>query len=131
MSSNGGFHDLLDLYVTDHGDGRARAELEAGDRHLNGHGTVHGGAIAVSQRLAMGTAVAAAGADGPVTVEMKVTYLRPGEPGTLVADATVRKRGKRVIVVEAEVTQGGETVALANATSVNVAEERSPVDGRR
>ena len=121
MSGTGGFHDLLDLDVTDHGDGRARAELLADDRHLNGHGTVHGGAIASLCDTAMGMAVAAAGADGPVTVEMKVTYLRPGEPGTLVAEATVRKRGTRVIVVEAEVTQEGETVALANATFTDVA----------
>ena len=36
------------------------------------------------------------------------------------ADAQVRKRGKRVIVVEAEVTQQGETVALASGTFTDV-----------
>ena len=120
MSDDTGFRALTGVTITDHGDGRARAVLDADDRHLNAHGTVHGGAIATLCDSAMGTAVAAAGADGPVTVEMKVTYLRPGERGEVVADAEVRKRGKRVIVVEAEVTQQGETVALASGTFTDV-----------
>src|SRR4051812_49509147 len=120
MANETGFRQLIGVIVTDHGDGRARAVLEADDRHLNAHGTIHGGAIATLCDSAMGTAVAAAGADGPVTVEMKVTYLRPGEPGEGVANAEVRKRGKRVIVVEAEVTQEGETGALAAGTFTDI-----------
>jgi len=120
MANETGFRQLIGVIVTDHGDGRARAVLDADERHLNAHGTVHGGALATLCDSAMGTAVAAAGADGPVTVEMKVTYLRPAEPGEVVADAEVRKRGKRIIVVEAEVTQENETVALASATFTDV-----------
>src|SRR5438270_13600410 len=111
MSDDTGFRALTGVTITDYGDGRARAVLDADDRHLNGHGTVHGGAIATLCDAAMGSAVAAAGAEGPVTVEMKVTYLRPGERGQVVAVAEVLKRGKRVIVVDAYATQEGETVA--------------------
>ena len=32
-------------------------------------------------------------------------------PGTLVVDAQVRKRGRRITIVEAEVSQEGELVA--------------------
>ena len=51
---------------------------------------------------------------------MKVIYLRPAERGKVVAAAEVRKRGKRIIVVEAEVTQEDGTVALASATFTDV-----------
>ncbi|CAA9448046.1 MAG: hypothetical protein AVDCRST_MAG01-01-4283, partial [uncultured Rubrobacteraceae bacterium] len=54
----------------------------------------------------------------PVTVEMKVNYMAPGKPGVILSEASVRKAGKRMTVVEAEVVQddGGEVVALATGT---------------
>ena len=119
MQTSGGFHQLLDLEVLDRHDGRADVALDADDRHLNAHGTVHGGAIATLVDTAMGAAVTATeGGERPVTIEMKVTYLEPGMPGRLVAKAVVRKRGKRITIVEAEVNQEGsdELVALALAT---------------
>ncbi len=93
-----------------------RVVLEAGEQHLNPHGTVHGGVLATMIDVAMGHAVAA-GTDGaPVTVSLTVTYLEPGRPGRLEATAQVRKRGKRLTVVEAEVVQDGDVVADALAT---------------
>ena len=98
-------------------DGVARVRLVASDRHLNAHGTVHGGVIASLVDVAMGTAVVAADAEAhPVTIEMKVTYLEPGMPGELVAVAKVRKHGRRVSIVEAEVMQEGELIAHAIST---------------
>ena len=111
-----GFRALVGLQVVDHGDGTAVVTLDADDRHLNPYGTVHGGAIATLVDVAMGGAVAAAGAEAPVTIEMKLTYLEPGRPGEVRAEAKVRKRGKRLTIVEAEVTQDGELVALALGT---------------
>ena len=110
------FRDLIGLELLDQGDGRATVAITADDRHLNDHGTVHGGVIATLADTAMGMAVASDG-QSPVTVEMKVTYVHPGEAGPLQAAALVRKRGKRVTIVEAEVTDGeGELVALALGT---------------
>jgi uncharacterized protein (TIGR00369 family) len=114
--SDEGFRGLVGLDVVEAGDGRAVVVLDAGDRHLNPYGAVHGGAIATLVDVAMGGAVAAAGAEAPVTIEMKVTYLEPGKPGELRAEAKVRKRGRRITIVEAEVTQGDDLVALALAT---------------
>src|SRR5688500_5043243 len=102
MQTPGGFHELLGLELLDKHDGQADVALDVGDRHLNAHGTVHGGAIATLVDTAMGAAVTATeGGERPVTIEMKVTYLEPGEPGRLVAKALVRKRGKRITIVEA------------------------------
>lgn len=114
-----GFHQLVGLEPKECDDGWSRVVLHAEDRHLNAHGTVHGGAMATLCDTAMGMAVVAAGAESPVTIEMKVTYLRPAERGELAAQAQVRKTGKRIVVVEAEVTQEGETVALASGTFAN------------
>ena len=116
MQTSGGFHELLGLELLDKDDGEANVVLDAEDRHLNAHGTVHGGAIATLVDTAMGAAVTATeGGERPVTIEMKVTYLEPGMPGRLIANACVRKRGKRITIVEAEVTQDGSDDLIAHA----------------
>ena len=109
-----GFRDLVGLRVDPPGDGngegRARTILEAGPDHLNPHGTVHGGVLATLADVAMGEAAALEGNLG-VTIEMKVTYLSPGEPGEIAADARVIKRGQRITIVEVELTQGEDMIA--------------------
>jgi uncharacterized protein (TIGR00369 family) len=111
-----GFREHIALQVEAGEEGTGTVLLDAGDEHLNPHGTVHGGVLASMIDVAMGTAVAAAGGESPVTVALTVTYLEPGQPGRLEARARVRKRGKRLIVVEAEVVQDGDVVADALGT---------------
>ena len=110
------FREHIALQVEPGDEGTGSVYLDAGEQHLNAHGTVHGGVLASMIDVAMGTAVAASGGDSPVTVSLTVTYLEPGQPGRLEARAKVRKRGKRLIVVEAEVVQDGDVVADALAT---------------
>ena len=107
-----GFYEHVDMQVQPGG----VVVLDAAEQHLNKHGTVHGGVLATMIDVAMGTAVATTGGESPVTVSLTVTYLEPGQPGDLTATARVRKRGKRLIVVEAEVVQDGDVVADALAT---------------
>lgn len=108
-----GFRELVGAELSEAGDGRAVVRLRAGRRHLNPGGTVHGGAIStlvdVSMAEAIGTTVAEDG-ERPVTVEMRVNYMASGRPGAIISEARVRKGGKRMTVVEAEV------VALATGT---------------
>jgi uncharacterized protein (TIGR00369 family) len=116
-----GFRDLVGLEVEPVADGVARVTLDADDRHLNPLGTVHGGVIAALVDTAMGEAVVTTtGGERPATIDMTVAYLEPGRPGRLVATAEVRKSGRRVTIVEADVTQpdpdGDEAVAHAVAT---------------
>ena len=112
-----GFREHVALQVEPLEDGTSRVVLDAGEQHLNPHGSVHGGVLATMIDVAMGTAVATTGGQSPVTVSLTVTYLEPGRPGQLAATARVRKRGKRLMVVEAEVVQdGGDVVADALAT---------------
>jgi uncharacterized protein (TIGR00369 family) len=111
-----GFHEHVELQVT--GDGTV--VLDAKEQHLNRAGAVHGGMLATMIDTAMGAAVFAGTDQAPVTVALTVTYLEPGKPGRLEATARVRKRGKRLTVVEAEVVQGGDVVADALGTFATI-----------
>jgi uncharacterized protein (TIGR00369 family) len=111
-----GFREHVGLQVEPGEEGTGRVVLDAGDDALNPHGTVHGGVLATMLDVAMGTAVATTGGESPVTVSLTVTYLEPGRPGRLEATARVRKRGRRLMVVEGQVVQEGELVADALAT---------------
>ena len=104
-----GFQGLVGLTIVSTSEDAAVLELEAGDEHLNRHGTVHGGAIATLIDTAMGAAIAREG-EAPVTIEMKVTYLEPAPPGVLRGAASVRRRGKRITIAEVEVTDAAEEV---------------------
>ncbi len=117
-----GFRGLVGIRVGEREDGASRVRLEADDRHLNVHGTVHGGAIATLVDVSMGEAVATTTDEDeqPVTIEIKVNYLEPGTTGTLTCSAQVLKRGKRFTVVSAEVVQGDEVVAEAIGTFTTV-----------
>ena len=112
-----GFRDLVGLTIVEsEGDDVVTVALDADERHLNAHGTVHGGAIATLCDTAMGAAVFT-GDNAPVTIEMKVTYLEPVPPGRVLATARVRRRGSRVTIVETDVTDvDGASVAHAIAT---------------
>lgn len=117
MTDAADFGALVGLRPVEMQDGRASVVLDATERHLNAHGTVHGGAIATLVDTAMGRAVVAADGEAhPATIEMKVTYLEPGRVGELRADAQVRKKGSRISIVEAEVHQDGELIAHAIST---------------
>ena len=100
-----GLGELLGIEVVDTEADGAAVELDADGRHLNAHGTVHGGTIASLVDVAMGAAVRRedTGDGAPVTIEMKVTYLRPAHPGRLRAEAAIRRRGKRIVIAEVDV----------------------------
>ena len=116
------FHDLLGLDVDLDGDS-ATITLDAGDQHLNGHGFVHGGALATLADTAMGAALnAATGPDAaPVTVSLVMTYLEPAPAGPTKATGTITRKGKRITIAEATVTaEDGTVVATAVGTFTTV-----------
>lgn len=115
-----GFNEMVGIPGGEGADGVATLTLTAGEGHLNPAGTVHGGAIATLIDVVMGRAVASVfdGDERPVTIEIKVNYLEAGQVGELVAESRVSRRGRRFMVVHADVTQRetGETVAEAIGT---------------
>ena len=116
MDDQGFRHHIGLEHVENEGEDVSVVALDADERHLNAHGSVHGGAIATLCDSAMGAAVWT-GDNRPVTIEMKVTYLEPVPAGRVIAKARVRRRGSRITIVECDVTDGGgEDVAHAIAT---------------
>ena len=118
-----GFTDYVGADVAETANGRAVVVLDAGEHHSNRHGSVHGGAVATLVDTAMGAAVHSAfdGEKAPVTVEMKVTYLEPAPVGRLIATAQVKRAGKRITIVETEVTSdAGDLVAHGIGTFTTV-----------
>ena len=114
--------ELLGIEVDRSSKDSAVATLTADERHLNPGGTVHGGAIATLVDVAMGAAVFAGGEDDerPVTIEIKLNYLEAADAGPLQATATVRRRGSRFTVLEAEVTQHDQVIAFATGSFTTV-----------
>ena len=119
MSQDTGFRELVGTELASTGEGCAVVEVHAEERHLNPGGTVHGGVVYTLVDVSMAEALKTTipeGDERPVTIEIKVNYLEPGKAGTLTSTAQVRKGGKRVTIVEAEVAQDSEVVALATGT---------------
>ena len=119
MTGVPGFTGLLGLTVDEHPEpGSSRVLLNAAEQHLNAAGGVHGGVLASLVDSAMGQAVRSVTEDGQglATSQLTVTYLNPGKPGQLVATAQVRKRGKSLVVCDADVEQDGRPVVHAVAT---------------
>ena len=69
--------------------GRAVVELEAGPRHANPMGTLHGGVLCDIADAAMGMAYAATLDEGETftTLELKINFLKPVWAGRLIATA--------------------------------------------
>src|SRR5919198_5898100 len=82
---------LLGRNVLEAANGRARVAYEAREEFLNRRGVIQGGFLAAMLDSAMGIAAATKVADGiaPVTIEMKVNFLRPAKAGRLIAEARV------------------------------------------
>jgi len=103
--------------------GRAVFELEAGERHHNPMGTLHGGVYCDLADAAMGYAYAATLADGEsfTTVELRVNFLRAVREATPTAEARVVKAGSSLGYVECEVKdEGGRLVAKAASTCMKL-----------
>src|SRR5256886_14385003 len=68
---------------------------------------VHGGAIAALADMALASAGASVAGDGEVvtTVDLRVDFLRPGRPGTLLARGRVSRRTRRLCFAAASVEQ--------------------------
>ncbi|WP_375490742.1 PaaI family thioesterase [uncultured Jatrophihabitans sp.] len=112
------FADDVGITGLTSGDGEARANLEAQDRHLNPAGAVHGGVMATLVDVAMGAAVRTmiGDDDAAATTQLTLAYLRPGKPGMLTVHAHVGKQGEHILVCAAQVEQDGKQLIEALAT---------------
>ncbi|HXO21021.1 MAG TPA: PaaI family thioesterase [Thermoanaerobaculia bacterium] len=114
--------ELIGFRFTAFENGEIRAELEAGQRHHNPMGTVHGGVLCDLADAAMGTAFAATLEEGEsfATVSLAASYLRAVREGLLSATARVVHRGRNVGHVECEIVdaKGRQVARFASACTV-------------
>lgn len=111
--------------------GKAVFTMEAGPRHTNPMGTLHGGILCDLADAAMGVAFATELKEGEsfTTLELKINFLKPVWNARLNAEARVVKRGKTVGLVECDVTdETGSLVARATSTCLTLAGKQA--DGR-
>ena len=109
-------------FSVDKGDGTATASLDVDERHLNPQGTVHGGIPFMMLDTAMGAAAVSVIPEGfwCTTIDIHTRFLRPCGVGHISAMATVRRAGRRVVHVDAIVTdtENREVVSAAGTFAV-------------
>lgn len=124
--------ELVGFEVTRIDEGRAEVRFEAGARHHNPMGTVHGGILCDVADAAMGLAYASTldRDETFTTLELKVNFLRPVRDGVLRATGRVVNGGRSVGLVACEVVdERGRLVAHATSTCMTLRGDRA--DGRR
>lgn len=107
--------------------GHAIFEMEAGERHHNPMGTLHGGIFCDLADAAMGFAYASTLAEDEsfTTIELKINFLRAVRQGKLTAEARVVKAGSTLGYVECAVNdQNGKLVAKAASTCIKLRQDR-------
>ena len=111
--------ELIGFELAESGNGRAVVLLEAGEKHFNPMGTIHGGILCDIADAAMGIAFAStlAPSESFTTVELKINFLRPVRIAKLRAEGRVIQRGRTVGYVECEITdENSKLVAKSNST---------------
>ncbi len=85
--------------------GVATASLTIDGQHLNPNGVVHGAVLFALVDTAMGKATMSTVEDGNycASVELSLRFIRPAAVGELLAVATVVKRGKSIVHLDARV----------------------------
>ena len=119
---------LIGFSLTSIQPGRAVIEFEAGEKHANPMGTLHGGVLCDITDAAMGLAYAAAlGEDETfTTLELKINFLKPVWKGKLRAVGKVVKQGRTVGLAECDVMDGQEKlVARASSTCMTLRGEQA------
>lgn len=92
---------LIGFNIVEIGNGLAVMELEAGEKHANPMGTVHGGVICDVADAAMGAAYYSTleGEETFTTLELKINFLKPVWQGLIRAEGRVIRKGKTIASV--------------------------------
>ncbi len=101
------YHRYLGITVVEQADGYGKIVLRKGETTPGGiGGSVHGGVLAAMVDIAMLVAIfpMQAGEQPAGTAELGITYLRQAHGDNIFAVATVVKRGRRISLVEVDIT---------------------------
>lgn len=119
LGESSSFYKLLNMRIEEVRDNYARLSIKIEKKHIQFLETVHGGVIASLADSAAAWAVYGSNnLEGiPVTVEMKINFLKPVKSGKLVAEARNIHGGSRIFVSDVEVKNGeGDLIAKSLVT---------------
>jgi uncharacterized protein (TIGR00369 family) len=110
------YYQLIEMKIEEVRKDYARLSIEIERKHTQFFGTVHGGVTASLADSAAAWAIYGSGNLGgsPVTVEMKINFLKPIRKGTLIAEARNLHKGSRIFVSDVEV-KDSEGVLVAKS----------------
>ena len=116
-----GFHpfaELIGLNFTEIREGFAGCSLEVDDKLFNPHRVLHGGVIYSMADTGMGAALYSLLEKDELcaTIELKINYFKPVKSGLLNCTTQVIHKGKKIAVLESEVKNDKEIVAVAMGT---------------
>ena len=89
--------------------GRAEGVLEIGPNSINPHGNVHGGALATLADTVGGCCACSKGGQC-VTASSTMEFLRPAWGGRIYCEATPKKLGRKLSVIQVTLTDEQEKV---------------------
>jgi uncharacterized protein (TIGR00369 family) len=123
--------ELLGIELVGTEAGECTMKLEAGQKHSNPMGTLHGGVIGDLADAAMGMAYYSTLEPGEsfATLELKVNFLRPFWTGTLIARGWVVHRGRTVGMTECDVVDERDRL-IAKATGTCMTLRGEAAEGR-
>jgi uncharacterized protein (TIGR00369 family) len=111
--------ETLGIEIVEVAPGRAVVEMTVDERHANPLGTLHGGILCDLADAAMGLAFSSTleAEETFTTVELKINLLKPIWRARLRATSTIKRRGRTIGLVLADVTdEKGSLVAHATST---------------
>jgi uncharacterized protein (TIGR00369 family) len=114
-----GYYELVGLRVEHADSDGSRFAIDIEPAHTQLYGTAHGGILAGMLDAAMALAILAQMPpdEGCATIEMKVNFTAPGNPGRLTGVGTVIDLGRRLAVARAEIHgPDGRLVATSQGT---------------
>lgn len=122
---NNPFLDFLGMRAEEIRKGYARFSMEIRPEFLQGAGIMQGGlSIAFSSETAAHAVMTTlAPGENLTTIELKNNFLSMASQGRLIAEATVFKRGRRLVIVDCTVRDDqGKDISRSSATIMVIAD---------
>jgi|SRR6476620_9062212 uncharacterized protein (TIGR00369 family) len=115
------FVQSLGIELNSWGEGWCETRVKVLPAHRQQHGFIHAGVLMTLADHTCGGAAASTMAEGRdvITVETKISFLRPATGSDLICRAMVLRSGKSLVFTESEVMANGERgrVMVAKASS--------------
>jgi len=118
-NSSNPFLDFVGMTLEEFREGYAKFTMPIRDEFMQGDGAMQGGLIVAMADEAMAHAIMTLlqPNENVVTVELKNNFIAPALRGTLVAEATIFKKGRSIVISDCLVTNDdGKPLSRSTAT---------------